>query len=128
RHDDDARGVADARLQGDERVVDDENRRLVPDPVHDPAHDVLILGTIDTGNAQTDRRWQDALAGQGGLHHAVELFFEGQLADALEIRAGLAHPGDDRSIVVREQTDRLGAPDVDAQNVHSDILRCNDRA
>src|SRR5262245_26566568 len=35
RHDDDAWSVADARLQGDERVVDDENPGLVADPVHD---------------------------------------------------------------------------------------------
>ena len=63
--------------------------------------------------------WHDVLAGQGGLHHAVEHFFESQLANALEIRAGLARPGDDRSVLVREETDGLGAADVDAKHVHS---------
>ena len=59
------------------------------------------------------------MAGQRGLHHAVEYFFERQFADALEVRAGFARPRQNRSFLVREETDCLGAADVDAKNVHS---------
>jgi hypothetical protein len=80
---------------------------------------VLVVGAIDAGDAQADRRWRHALTLQRGLHHRVEHFLEGQLAGALEVRAGLARPGQDRSVFVREQANRFGAADVDAENMHS---------
>ena len=49
---------------------------------------------------------------------------DGELARRVQVRAGAAPFGDDRALLVREQTDGLRAAGVDAENVHAALILC----
>ena len=74
----------------DQRVVDDEDPRLQADPLHDAAHDHLIVRPVDAGNAEADRGRDHVALADGLLHHVVEDFFDLQFADGLQIGAARA--------------------------------------
>ena len=90
RHDDDAGRVADAGLQRDERVVDDENARLVADAAHDAAHDRFVGRAIDARDAEADGRRNDAGALERLFHDRMKDLLERELSGALQVRAFFA--------------------------------------
>src|SRR5207245_11310353 len=86
--DDDARRGLGPGDERDERVIDDQDARLVANPAHDGANDSLIVLAIDPGDAKADRRWRDGAITDGGFHHLVQDLFNGELARRLKVRAG----------------------------------------
>ena len=108
----------------DQRIIDDEDARLVADAAHDAADDGFVRCAIDAGDAEADRRRNDACARERLFHHGVQHLFERELAGALKIRAFLAALGDDARVVVGEQAHRLRAADVDAENRHYRYITC----
>ncbi len=110
---------ADARLQRNQRVVDDENPRLVADALHDAADHRLVGRAIDARNAQADGGRPDIPIGDGCFHHRVEHLFERQLSGSLQVGAFFVRGGHQAACVIRQQADGLRAADVDAKNMHS---------
>ncbi len=116
---DDARANASASLERDERVVDDQRRRLVADSPHDAANDGGVLGAIHAGDAEADDGRHLGLRRQGLLHDVVEHLLDFEFAERRQVRARPSSRRADTSILVCQQTDRLGAARVDAKYNHS---------
>ena len=114
RDDDDGGLARSARLQRNERVVDDENPRLVADPLHQGAHHAFVLRPIDAGNAQADRGGDDSSIVERFLHDVMEDLLHRQLPHRLQVGAARARLGDDGAALVSELADGLGPAGVDA--------------
>ena len=50
--------------------------------------------------------------------------FDRELARRVQVRAGTASLGKNLSAIVAEETERLGAADVDAEHVHGAPILC----
>ena len=83
--------------------------RLVADPAHDAADGVGIRRPIDAGDTEADRGGRDIMVRHRGFHDAVQHFLDLELPDRLQVRSAAACFGDDVALIVREQTDGLGA-------------------
>ena len=82
---------------------------------------------IDAGDAQTDRRRNDACTLERLFHDRMKDLLERELSGALQVRAFFARFSDDTLVVVCEQADGLGAADVDAKDRHYRYITVHDR-
>jgi hypothetical protein len=105
-------------LKRDERIVDDEDARLVTDAAHDAANDRRIFRTIDAGDAETDGGRNSGVRRHRLVHDCVENLLELQFADRLQVGAGPFGGRQHATVLVTEDTDGLRAADVDAEDVH----------
>jgi len=119
--------VSDAGLQRDERVVDDQNARLEADAAHDAANHGFVGRAIDTRDAQTNSRGNDAGTLERLFHDRMKDLFERKLSRALEVRAFFARFSNDAFVVVCELAHSLATADVDAKDRHYRYITVHDR-
>ena len=116
--DDDARIVAGAGGQGNQRVVDHQDARAMPDPAHDGRDRIGLVLSIDAGNPETDRRRHHRPAvertGHDLLQDALDRLFPGRMQVGAR-SAALRH---NITTFVGEQADGLRAARVNPQHVH----------
>ena len=62
--------------------------RLVADAAHQRLDDRGVIGAIDAGASEADRRGQHGAVADGALHHLVQDLLHLELADRLEVGPG----------------------------------------
>ena len=122
--DHDARRVAGAGDQSDERVVDDHGSRLVADAPHDRADRARFVLAVDTGDAQADGGRRDIAIADRRFHHVMQNLLDLELARGVKIRAAAAAFREDVAVLVGEQTHRLRSARIDAENMHAASILC----
>ena len=85
-----------------------------------------FLRSIDAGDAEANSRRHRTARRNRFLHDRMEDLLELELSDRLKVRAGAGRGGHDPPVIVAEQAGGLGPPDVDAENVHGEILAGSD--
>ncbi len=78
----------------------------------------MIVGPVDAGDAEADRRRHDAAFADCLVHHVVQHLLDGELSDRLQIGAAGTRGRDHRPLRIREQAHGLGATGIESEDVN----------
>jgi CubicO group peptidase (beta-lactamase class C family) len=122
RDNDDARSVAGAGHQRNQRVVDHQRPHLETYAPHDAANGRGVRLPIDAGNAKANCGWLDVAVPDRLLHDAMQHLLDFELARGLEVGSATARFGDEVASLVGKETHRLRSARVDAEHVHMVVM------
>ena len=111
-------GVAHARREGHERVVDHEHAAGEADAPEDGFHGLPVRVPFGAGHPHADGRGHERTAKGGLVDHRAEHDLHFGLARRVEVGAPAPRLPHDLPALVREIADGLGPPGVDPEDVH----------